>query len=135
MGFTLTPLDYFSESFSPQPTLSLGMDYLPLPDADGGVNVDVTPIAFKRRMYSGQMRVDHTAIKHKITLRWTLLTVDEWDTLVEIYEAYIGTNAILILPNGDTYNVVIADNALNRQGYNDPYSTWHYTTTLVLEEV
>jgi hypothetical protein len=135
MGFEVIPLDYFPAGLGSTPSLYLGMDELPLPDADGGINVDSTPIAVKRRMYSGEMRVDHTAVKHKITMRWTLLTAAEWETLVAIYEAYVGVPAMLNLPNGDNYYVVIADNVLARQGYDDPYGTWHYSTSMVLEEV
>ena len=116
-------------------SLTLAGMALPMPDADGGITVDELPIAVKRRMYSGLMRVDHTAVKHRITLRWTLLSQALWAALDYIYNGYLVGSCALMLPNRDTYTVVLADNGLNHTRYTDPLESTFYSTSLVLEEV
>lgn len=113
--------------------MTWGETNLPLPDPEG-IEVEDRAIAAGRRMASGVLRADYTAVKARITVHWPMLTWAERGVLSTRYNA--GDAQGLVLPDGQTFTSVIAilDSWREQQWY-DPSATAHYDVTITFEEV
>ncbi len=111
-----------------------GVD-IPLPDKDG-ITVTYEPISVSRRMLSGKLRVDLAACKAVIRVRWSGLTSEQHGQLMQTYTANLGTPTQLIMPDGTTYDQVVAatEPAARREIY-DVRDQPYYTVTITFEEV
>ncbi len=113
-----------------------GTTALPLPDRDG-IEIEAGPIVAARRMLSGTLRVDVTALKARVRVRWSGLTAAQRATLRSLYEAEVagGSAATLALPDGQSLTILAVANSWRETHFYDLSDRCWYTVTLEFTEV
>lgn len=108
-------------------TMTLGGNSLPLPAAEGGIGLEYMPLGSVGRSASGRLSVDHVTSKWRARLRWEGLSKAERDSLWGYFGTYVATAATLILPDGESIEVMTA---LGSWTETASYSPWDADLTV-----